>query len=118
MKNTLLVIAVLFVGGCAGARIPITRVPPSMQSVAGIYETSPIFEGIISQRLVLTIDGVAHHYDNKIKSEHNFKWQIKNDEIHTAGEDGNVVIYKIVGPPGEFLFPVGILQKDGASCLH
>ena len=30
-----------------------------------------------------------------------------------AGEDGNVVIYKIVGPPGEFLFPVGILQKDG-----
>jgi hypothetical protein len=81
MKNTLLVIVALLVGGCDTS--------PTMKSVAGTYELK-------DYRAVLLENGIWEDYLNDKKGDREAKWKItKEGELHVTYSDVGIVACRI-----------------------
>ena len=79
MKNLLILITIMLVGGCDTAL--------TVKDVAGEYEQSGIF---ITHKSVLLENGLTKDYENgKLTDEG--KWTIVNGEIHVIYEKGSQV---------------------------
>jgi hypothetical protein len=84
MKNLLILIKIMFVGGCATT--------PTVKSVAGAYE---IKEGERSFRMVFLESGVVEDYENGKKIEEG-KWKLtKEGELHDTYSNGYIAVYRI-----------------------
>ena len=101
MKNTLLVIVVLLVVGCATT--------PTVKSVAGSYERKEDGNTI---KLVLLENGVYEYHFRGNKSAE-AKWSIENKEIHIsfAVLFGRINVYRI--NQDKSINEIAILDKYG-----
>ena len=94
MKNLLILITIMLVGGCA------TPLTPKEKKIAGIYEAkfSPdIFNpGGATIKFVFLEDRVMESYENGRKDP-DAKWSIRNGEVHYKLEDGYVLVLQING---------------------
>ena len=106
MKNTLLVIAVLFVGACAAA--PTLEEKAAIaekvlrEKFVGVYEHK---DGANTQRAVFQENGVLEVYVNSKKEEAVAKWEkeeavanwkiCKDGELLVEEKDGHVIIARI-----------------------
>ena len=85
MKNTLLVIVALLVGGCAST--------PTMKSVAGTYEVKV---GENTVRMVVLENGNFEGYINDKQDSEEGKWSISEEgELHCVDEDGDIGVFRI-----------------------
>ena len=97
MKNTLIVIVALLVGGCD------TR--PTMESVAGTYELK-------DYRAVLLENGIWEDYLNGEKGDREAKWKItKEGELQTTYSDGGIIVCRI-NKDGS-ITDIAYIPKDG-----
>ena len=84
MKNTLLVIAVLFVGACAST-------PPTMKSVSGVYQGK--YNGN-TLRVVLQINGVLWINKNGDREKIG-DWKLVGDKVYVKDKHDNGVVLMI-----------------------
>ena len=84
MKNTLLVIAVLFSDACAST-------PPTMESVAGVYQGK--YEGN-TLRVVLQKNGVLWINRNGDK-ENIGGWKLADNKVYVKDKDENGIVLMI-----------------------
>ena len=99
MKNTLLVIAVLLVGGCVTT--------PTVKSVEGTYELKIEEDGGHIYSLVFLENGVMESYEDNLKKSE-CKWKVKRNEIHTEEKNGDGIIY---ATDGEYLTTIAKLKN-------
>ena len=90
MKNLLLVIVALLVGGCA---TPLTPEQKALRdSVAGVYELKKDGD---TGRLVYLDNGIAEGYKNG-KKYGEFKWKLtKEGELHVTDPNGDISVWRI-----------------------
>ena len=115
MKNILLVIAVLFVGGCC---TPLNLEEPFVtqirargalrEKVIGTYEIKKDGNAL---RVVLLENGIVEAYSNGKKKEKEVTWKIVDREIHGVEEDGNITGIRI-NKDGGITF-IEKIDKDG-----
>ena len=93
MKNLLLVIVVLLVGGCATTSTkPVRELTADEPKVAGEYK---IEYGNYTEILVFLDNGISESYINgKKRSE--AKWKLtKEGELHITLSDGSIIVCRI-----------------------
>ena len=91
MKYLLILITIMFVGGCATT--------PTMESVEGTYELKIQDVGgqsFKSFKLVFLENGVMESYEGSLKKSE-YKWKVKRNEIHTEEKNGDGTIYATDG---------------------
>ena len=86
MKNTLLVIVALLVGGCATTH--------TMESVTGTYELKIVGQTL---GLVLLKNGIVeYHFNGEKLAMGSLEWKIsKKGEIYETDSNGDVGVYRI-----------------------
>ena len=86
MKNTLLVIVVLLVGGCVTTH--------TMESVAGTYEREIVGHTL---RLVLLKNGIVeYHFNGEKLATDSSEWKIsKEGELYETTSNGDVGVFRI-----------------------
>ena len=93
MKNLLILITIMLVGGCATPLTPEQKQKALRDSAVGTYEEKQDGD---TYRLVLLENGISERYANGKKEEKEGKWKISEEgELHDTYSNSYIWVFRI-----------------------